>query len=457
MYKSCEQVACGHVPANRASPREFLALSARLAALSSESLWGVTENEEECVTVPVYRAKEAWRVLRDGGPRGLAQRFSRVAYRRLGASSLEFPLGLSDVADSHDLTLAAPVQRPVRGAPLTVGWICVPPGPGSGGHTTLFRMVEAAEAAGHTCVLYFYDRFGGELARHEGVLRKHWPNVRAEVRSVASGLEPLDAYVASGWQTAHVLAARSEVPTRRLYLIQDYEPFFYPRGTEYALAEDTYRFGFRCIAVGWLVADILKDEFRINADVAEYGCDHSVYRLTNAQDRKGVVFFARPGVARRGFELGILALREFHQRHPEQDIHIFGDTFTPLPFPAIKHGILAPRQLGELYNECRAGIAMSFTNVSLVPAEMIACGTIPVIGNLRGVRADLESSHARWTAPTPHALAEELCSAVEKPEPTPAEVAASIEAADWRSAKRVVVTAIEDEVYGMPGTGQAMR
>jgi O-antigen biosynthesis protein len=403
------------------------------------------------VSVAIYRAKETWRVLRDGGPRRLAQRTCRVAYRRLGASSLEFPLDLGDVADSHDLTLAAPIQRPVRGAPLTIGWICVPPGPGSGGHTTLFRMVEAAEAAGHTCVLYFYDRFRGELARQEAVLRKHWPNVQAEVRSVASGLEPLSAYVASGWQTAHVLAARPDVPTRRLYLIQDYEPFFYPRGTEYALAEDTYRFGFRCIAVGRMTAEILKDKFQVTAELAEHGCDHSVYRLTNTQDRRGVVFFARPGVARRGFELGILALEEFHRRHPEQNIHIFGDASGPVPFPATKHGVLAPHQLSELYNGCRAGIAMSFTNVSLVPAEMIACGMIPVIGNLRGIRADLDSSHARWTAPTPHALANELCSAVEKPEPTPADLAASIQSTDWEAARSVVVKTIEDEAYGIPG------
>jgi O-antigen biosynthesis protein len=395
-----------------------------------------------------YRVREAWRVLRDDGLQRMAQRVVRVAYQRLDASSLEFPLAPADVADSHGLTLAVPAQRPLRGSPLRVGWICTPPGPGSGGHTTMFRMVEAVEAAGHTCVLYLYDRFHGELARHEQVIRKHWPQIRAEVRSVASGLSPLDAYVASGWQTAHVLAARADIPTRRLYLVQDYEPFFYPRGTEYALAEDTYRFGFRCIAIGWMVADLLKDEFGVQARVAEYGCDSSVYRLTNTSDRKGVVFFARPGVARRGFELGVLALQEFHRRHPEQDIHIFGDASVQVPFPALKHGSLAPHLLSELYNQCRAGIAMSFTNVSLVPAEMIACGVIPVIGNLHCTRADLDSPHARWTDPTPRAIADELCSIVEKPEPSPEDVAASIRAMSWESGQRVSLETIEEEVYG---------
>src|ERR1700752_4680293 len=113
------------------------------------------------MSVAIYRAREAWPILRDGGPRQMAQRISRVAYQRLGASGLEFPLDLENVADSHGLSLKVPARRPPRGAPMSVGWICTPPSPGSGGHTTMFRMIEAVEAAGHTCVLYLYDRFGG--------------------------------------------------------------------------------------------------------------------------------------------------------------------------------------------------------------------------------------------------------------------------------------------------------
>jgi O-antigen biosynthesis protein len=398
--------------------------------------------------VTSYRAREAWRVLLDGGPRGMAQRLSRVAYQRLGASSLDFPLDYDYVADSHDLALAVPMKRPGPDSHLTVGWICTPPSPGSGGHTTMFRMTEAVEAAGHTCVLYLYDRFRGELARHERVIRTCWPQIRAEVRSVAAGLEPLDAYVASGWQTAHVLAAHADLPTRRLYLIQDYEPFFYPRGTEYALAEETYRFGFRCISVGWMVAKLLEEQFGVRATVAEHGCDTSTYKLTNPGDRNGVVFFARPGVARRGFELGALALQEFHRRHPGVDIHIFGDASAQLPLSAINHGSLSPTRLSQLYNNCRAGIAMSFTNVSLVPAEMLACGTIPVIGGLRCPPEDFDNQFARWADPTPHGLADELCSVVEAQEPRPAEVASSVRRRSWSSAQAVTLKAIEDEVFG---------
>jgi hypothetical protein len=394
------------------------------------------------------RAREALRVLRKDGLRGLAQRAARVAYRRLGAAELDFPLDLADVADSADLKLAVPQRRPARGAPLTVGWVCTPPGPGSGGHTTLFRMVEAVEAAGHTSVLYLYDRFGGELRRHEDVIRRCWPNVRAEVRSVADGLRPLDAYVASAWQTAHVLAARPELPARRLYLVQDFEPLFYPAGAEYVLAEDSYRFGFRTITVGPMLADLLRDRFGVTARVAQFGCDVDTYRLVNHGERNGVVFYAKRDVPRRGFALGMLALREFHRRHPTFDIHLFGDSTVRVPFPATNHGSLSPARLSELYNRCTAGIAMSFTNVSLVPDELLACGVIPVMADNPYARGGLDNPHVRWTTPTPHGLADALAAVATGDRAAPAEVAATVKSRPWDEAQKTIVETIEDEVYG---------
>ena len=394
------------------------------------------------------RAREALRVLREGGSRQLAQRAARVAYRRLGAAELDFPLDYADVADSRGLNLAVPARRPDRGTPLSIGWICTPPGPGSGGHTTMFRMIEAMEAAGHNCVLYLYDRFGGEISRHEQVIRQYWPGAKAAVRSVESGLQPLDAYVATAWQTAHVLAARADLPTRRIYLVQDFEPYFYPYGSEYVLAEDTYRFGFRCIAIGRMVGELLAEQFGIDAAVAEYGCDRSVYHVSNPGERNGVVFYAKRETARRGMALGLLTLREFHTRRPDEEIHLFGDVPDDLPFPAVNHGSLTPARLSALYNQCRAGIAMSFTNVSLVPAEMLACGVIPVLSGSAYARADLDNPYVRWADPSPRGLADALSDALRPGGPTPTEIADSMREIGWDAGQRVAVKTIEDEVYG---------
>jgi glycosyltransferase involved in cell wall biosynthesis len=308
-------------------------------------------------------------------------------------------------------------------------------------------MIEAVEAAGHQCVIYLYDRFNGLHARHKDVIRKYWPNVQAEVCSVRDGLEPLDAYVASGWQTAHVLAARASLPTRRLYLVQDFEPYFYPLGTEYVLAEDTYRFGFRPIVVGWFVAELLEKSFGISAEVADHGCDTTVYKLTNPGERSGVAFYAKPRVPRRGFDIGMLGLREFHRRMPGQEIHIFGDAHARMPFPVINHGSMRPALLSELYNKCRAGLAMSFTNVSLVPAEMLACGTVAVMSGTGYTRADLDNPFLRLAEPSPSAIADQLCAAFEQPI-SPSEIAVSIKGGSWAPAQTVTLKIIEDEVYG---------
>ncbi|MFC7480043.1 hypothetical protein ACFQX7_08400 [Luedemannella flava] len=108
----------------------------------------------------------------------------------------------------------------------------------------------------------------------------------------------------------------------------------------------------------------------------------------------------------------MLALREFHHRHPEHDIHLFGDPGVTVPFPATNHGKVTPARLAELYNECVAGIAISFTNVSLVPDELLACGAIPVTCESEYARASLDNPFVRWAAPTPYALAESLSDVV---------------------------------------------
>ncbi|MET0886390.1 MAG: glycosyltransferase family 1 protein, partial [Mycetocola sp.] len=231
------------------------------------------------------RVSRATGILRQDGPRALAQRLARYAYDRLGAAHLGDPLHDDDVADSARLDLALPERRPSRGDPLTVGWVMTPPSAGSGGHTTLFRMVEALERAGHDCVLFLYDRYGGDVRAHEQVIRSWWPEIKAEVRDATAGIDGVDASVASSWESAHVLARRGQAPMRRLYFIQDYEPYFYARGAMYALAEDSYRFGFRCIALGGMVAELLRSEVGVLPDVTEFGCDTSVYRLIPGRER----------------------------------------------------------------------------------------------------------------------------------------------------------------------------
>jgi hypothetical protein len=310
-------------------------------------------------------------------------------------------------------------------------------------------MVAAAEAAGHTCRLYFYDRYGGDLVAQEKEFRAWWPDLAAEVRDAKKGIDDLDAVVASAWDTAHVVASRGASPMRRLYFIQDFEPYFYPRGSMYALAEDSYRFGFRNIALGAMVANAIEDEVGITPDATEFGCDTSVYRVLSDEPRSGVVLYARPEVPRRGFWLAELALEKFHRMHPEVPIHTYGEIIDDLPFPAQQHGRLSPTELNALYNTCVTGIAMSFTNISLVAEEMLAAGTIPVVNDSKHSRADLGNEFVAWAAPTPTAIAMTLSTVIADGSSNLARSAsASVRQMGWKKAQSDVVRIIEEEVYG---------
>jgi glycosyltransferase involved in cell wall biosynthesis len=314
----------------------------------------------------------------------------------------------------------------------------------------MFRVVQGLADAGHSCTLALYDRHGGRASRHESVIRDAWPWLDAAVEDVRNSLTPSDVYIATSWESAHVLGVRGHMPGRRMYFVQDFEPFFYGRGSEYALSEDTYRFGFTCIAVGNMVAEILRERYGVECAVAEYGCDTGVYRATNTDERHGVVFYAKRDYPRRGFALGVLALREFHRRHPEQTIHVFGDPVHRLDFPVVHHGRLRPAQLARLYNECIAGLVFSFTNVSLVPSEMLACGVIPVLNDSRYARLDFPNPNAVWSQPSPAALAASLSAIVSDPDKAArsAVASASVSGGNWDKAKRAVVDAVEREVYG---------
>ena len=397
------------------------------------------------------RVSRATGILRQDGARALGQRLVRYAYNRLGAASLGDPLLDDDVADSAMLSLPLPEHRPSQGDPLTIGWVMTPPSAGSGGHTTLFRMVEAVEQAGHTCVLFLYDRYGGDVRAHEQVIRGWWPEIRAEVRDASGGIDGVDASIASSWESAHVLARRGQTPMRRLYFVQDYEPYFYARGAMYALAEDTYRFGFRTVALGEMVARLLRSEVGITPDVTEFGCDTSVYTPLPGGKRDGVVLFARPEVPRRGFSLARLALQRFHDLHPDVEIHLYGEEVKGLPFPATQHGRLTPVELNELYNSSIAGLAMSFTNISLVAEEMLAAGTVPVVNDSVHSRADLASEQVMWAPPTPHGLAAALRAVVERADRADTARAASesVRMFGWTRAQADILRIIEDEVYGL--------
>ena len=409
------------------------------------------------------RVQQTRRLLSSEGSAGVTRRLRARASQWLSpAGSTGLRVARDDLDQAAEMASCGwrlPPPLPVRfGEPLEVAWVCVPPGEGAGGFTTLFRLVASLERAGHRCTLYLHDRHGWSLDQHRRTVSRWWPWLGAEVRDAAEGIDDAHAIFATSWETAYrVLSSPSK--GARFYLVQDFEPWFHPGGTETLLAEATYRFGFHGLTAGPWLAQLLEHQYGMSADYFELGCDLERYALDPTPKRTGVCFYGRPSTPRRAFELGVAALELLADRHPEVDIHVYGEAIRSLPLAARNHGVLAPHELNELYNRCIAGLALSATNVSLVPHEMLAAGCIPVVNEADHNRIVLDNPEVIYASATPFDLANALSALVERPaaeRAAAAEVAAaSVQGRSWADAGAVIDRVVR-EVVAATATGPSV-
>lgn len=268
-----------------------------------------------------------------------------------------------------------------------VEWLVPAPFAGSGGHNDIFQVAARLRERGFE-ILADIDVSGQpKLADRERLHRlvdEHFVPLEAEIRPDWREGRNADVIFSTLWSSAfHSATSRSSA--EKLYLVQDFEPYFYVRGAyEYALAENSYRLGLKAVTLGPWLAERMDEQYGMDATFMDFPVDRRFYGPSagpRAADRPRVVFFAQPGKARRCYRLGVDALARVVAARPDVDIVMFGSNdidIASLPFQATTLGILTDEQLADLYRSATLGFTISFTNPSLVPFSMLACGC-PVV------------------------------------------------------------------------------
>ncbi|MGC9456460.1 MAG: glycosyltransferase family 4 protein [Halothiobacillaceae bacterium] len=337
--------------------------------------------------------------------------------RLSGYESALSTLGKRDLLESYGRVLQEPVP-PLSCLPTEahrrVLWVIPPFSVGSGGHLNIFRMVRMLEERGFQCLISVDGAHVTATAEElRAQIRQHFVAVDAEVIVGVDDAPPVAFAFATSWTTAYTVAAFERV-VHRLYFVQDFEPLFYPAGSEYFMAERTYRFGLTAVTAGDWLAEKLAAEFGMQTRAIGFSFDKDRYRPLPRRDGDGkrrVFFYARHVTPRRGFEMGILVLTLLWQRHPDLEFILAGwdsDEFM-IPFPHLNAGVVGLDDLPGLYAECDAALVLSFTNLSLLPLELMACGC-PVVSN-RGANVEWllrDEDNALLCDPVPAALAEAL-------------------------------------------------
>lgn len=337
----------------------------------------------------------------------------RVLDRILGRERGAMSLGSRSVFRTYHMVDDVQVQICAGECrPKSMNWIIPRFSIGSGGHLNIFRMIAMLEARGFL-VRIFVSEAAAFLSAEQAkeLIDTHFVRLQAEVRLGAARMPPCEFVVATSWDTAYWANAFSAA-RHKLYFVQDFEPYFYPHGSEYAFAEQTYRMGFEALTAGGWLARKLADEYGMRTRAFSFSYDKGRYsaRPREAGPRR-VFFYARHVTPRRGFELGLLALGQLHRRHPDVEFVLAGWDASEfqIPFRHLNAGVVALDDLPALYSQCDAALVLSFTNLSLLPLELMACGC-PVVSN-RGANVEWlleDGRNAVLCDPLPRALSDGL-------------------------------------------------
>ena len=306
-----------------------------------------------------------------------------------------------------------PPIRPADMNRLDITWVIPDFMPGAGGHMTIFRIASHLEKFGHNVRLLVQNpsvHKSGAAALE--TINKHFQPFSGYVE-LFQGRTPDaegDALIATDRFTCYAVNAMDRF-TRKFYFVQDFEPSFYPAGTEALLSEATYHYDFDCLCAGEWLHRKMSDQFGRWSMSWPLAFDGAVYNLGQGEGirrKNRIALYARYVTPRRAVELAFMALEILESRDVDFEVDFFGWKLGKLDvdFQYRDLGILESAELAKLYRESTIGVVFSATNHSLVNREMMACG-LPVIDlNLDTVRSIFPAGTIALADPTPEGIAD---------------------------------------------------
>tara|TARA_R110001583_G_scaffold195527_1_gene375375 strand:- start:13527 stop:14765 length:1239 start_codon:yes stop_codon:yes gene_type:complete len=267
----------------------------------------------------------------------------------------------------------------------TINWVIPNFSVGSGGHLNIFRFISFLEKDGYKVNIVIDEvDCGQDTVKLAEIICKNFVRLKANVFFGLENAPVAYSIFATSWTTAYTVKAYRSVK-RKFYFVQDFEPMFYASSSEHSFAENTYKFGFTGITAGKWLSDKLSNEYRMECNYVGFSYDKdryipAIYERTKKIKR--IFFYARPPTPRRALELGILALQKLANERNDIEVVFAGWDLTPynFDFPYESHGVVGLDALPKLYTTCDVALVLSFTNLSLLPLELMASG-VPVVSN----------------------------------------------------------------------------
>lgn len=299
-----------------------------------------------------------------------------------------------------------------HGTKGTIAWF-VPdfPPKGAGGHRTIFQNINYLIDCGYKCDMYVASPESPATLMER--IKTGYGEFKGDIFSGFYLVRDYDAIFATSWDSAEPVL-KTDVK-KKFYFIQDFEPWFFPMGTEYFKAENTYRYGFEGISIGRWLTHKISTEFGAKMNYFDFCADSSIYHpLDGVKKEDAICVIFQPFKTRRCERIALKALQIVQQKYPNYKIYLFGSAKRNVYRLKVTHlGTISMEQCNELYNKCRVGVSMSASNPSRLPFEMMAAG-LPVVEIYRENNIyDLPEDSCLLAESSPEALATAIIKVIE--------------------------------------------
>lgn len=295
-----------------------------------------------------------------------------------------------------------------------------------GGVRTVFTFAEMlSKKWGTINIFVIYSSSGRDIELNdlENSLLENFPDLRFVInkfingKSSVSSLPSSDVAFCTLWTTAYLLLKYNQV-LRKFYFMQDYEPLFYEAGSVYAAIEQTYRFGFGCIAN---TPGVGNKYLQYSKDICYFfpGVDSQVFNTNIAKEKLAkfqVVFYGRPSNPRNCFSLGVLTLKALKRKmkHHIEIISVGADWDVNeygLEGVIRNLGLLGSlTEVAQLYRNSDLGLVFMVTpHPSYQPLEYMACGCAVATNINESNNWLLNDKNSLLLEPIPEIAAQRIC------------------------------------------------
>lgn len=291
----------------------------------------------------------------------------------------------------------------------SIAWLVPAFSTGSGGHRTIFTNVNYLIEHGYKCDVYINGNPGEYPNDIFKRIEEGYGEFKADTfAGYTLAKHDYDAIIATGWDTAEPVA-KSDIKNK-LYFIQDFEPYFFPRNGENIAAERSYSLGLRGITIGRWLTQKISNNYPTETNFFHFCADSNCYFKKPETERENALcYIFQPGKPRRCDSIAMRALQIVQKLRPKTKIYLYGSAKRKVEGLKVEHlGVISTNECNDLYNKCSVGLCMSASNPSRIPFEMMSAGLPVVELYLDNNLYDFPEGGCLLAEPTPEAVAAAL-------------------------------------------------